>query len=108
MIKGIVILGGLIIAGLLIREAGEYAEEVNPFNRYDTGNDFEEERIMIEFANKEDAQGLSIMEMARDIKAICVGIERSDCSSKCELYDDYLGCKLLGNDPSDRDIGEMP
>lgn len=31
MIKGIVILGGLIIAGLLIRETGEYAEEINPF-----------------------------------------------------------------------------
>ena len=43
MIKGIVILGGLIIAGLLIRETGEYAEEINPFNRYDTGNDFEED-----------------------------------------------------------------
>lgn len=43
MIKGIVIVGGLIIVGLLIREVGEYAEEVNPFNRYDVGNDFEEE-----------------------------------------------------------------
>lgn len=43
MIKGIVILGGLIIAGLLIRETGEYAEEINPFNRHDIGNDFEEE-----------------------------------------------------------------
>lgn len=62
---------------------------------------------MIELVNKEDAQGPSIMEMARDIKAICVGIERSDCSSKCELYDDYLGCKLLGNDPSDWDLGEQ-
>lgn len=61
---------------------------------------------MITMLNVEDAKGPTIMEMARDIKAICVGIERSDCSSKCELYDDYLGCKLLGNDPSDWDIGE--
>ena len=43
MIKGIVIIGGLIIVGLLIRETGEYAGEINPFNRYDTGNDFEED-----------------------------------------------------------------
>lgn len=62
---------------------------------------------MIDLVNKEDAQRPSIMEMARDIKAICVEIKYSECSSKCELYGDY-GCKLRGDDPSDWDIGEMP
>lgn len=61
---------------------------------------------MIELVNKEDAPGPVIMEMARKIREICMPIDRRECSAKCELYDDYLGCKLFGEDPSDWDIEE--
>lgn len=64
---------------------------------------------MIEFVNKEDAQGPGVMVMARDIKQICMQIEYGECPSECECYDGvYGGCKLAGNDPSDWDLGEMP
>ena len=38
-----IIIGVLISTGYIIREFGEYAEEINPFNRHDIGNDFEED-----------------------------------------------------------------
>ena len=41
MIRGLIIVG-VIVVGVLIREFGQYADEVNPYNRYDVGNDFEE------------------------------------------------------------------
>lgn len=60
---------------------------------------------MIEFVNKEDAHGPSIMEMAREIKDICTGIEYADCSAECECFDKDTGaCRLYGDDPSDWDI----
>lgn len=58
---------------------------------------------MITLVNKEDAQGLSIMELAREIKTMCLSVERQECK-KCELYDENIECMLFGNDPSDWDI----
>ena len=37
-----VIIGVLFSTGYLIWEFGKYAEEINPFNRHDTGSDFED------------------------------------------------------------------
>lgn len=38
-----IIIGVLISTVYIIWDFGEYAEEINPFNRYVIGNDFEEE-----------------------------------------------------------------
>ena len=61
---------------------------------------------MIELVNKEDAQGSSIKEMAREIKRKCMRIDRGECPSLCECFDDEEGCLLRGAEPSDWNVGE--
>lgn len=62
---------------------------------------------MITMLNVEDAKSPTIMEMAREIKRECIGIEYSECSGLCECFDENRGCLLYGNDPSDWEIGRM-
>lgn len=41
----------VVIGFAVVREVGQYAEETNPFNRYDVGEDFENE---VEYGGEND------------------------------------------------------
>lgn len=60
---------------------------------------------MIEFVNKEDAQEVNMLEMARAIKKACMRFPTYGDCRNCECFDTFEGTCDLG-DPSGWPIDE--
>lgn len=60
---------------------------------------------MIEFVNKEDAQKVNILELARAIKKACMRFPTYGDCRNCECFDTFEGTCDLG-DPSGWPIDE--